>query len=168
MPFDCRLTDRRLTESSFFSENGHLTEFTFVKKCCLTEKNCAQDRLTENFFWIWRFLFIKQRMTVLDHFTEKSFHQKNLIERPFDRNTIWPNTVWPNAIWPKVHSTELPFNRTPFDQKFIYRKVMWPIFFRKWSFNRICFRQKMSFDRKKLRTRSFDRKFIWPKTFSKK
>jgi hypothetical protein len=60
--------------------------------------------------------------TVLEHFTKKSFHRKFLSERPFDRNTIWPHTVWPNAIWPKVHSTESPFNRTPFDRKFILPK----------------------------------------------
>jgi hypothetical protein len=104
-------------------------------------------------------------LKVLDHFTEKSFHRNILTERPFDRNTIWPNTIWPNAIWPKVHSTESPFNRTPFDRKFILPKGhMTDFFFSKWSFDRIYFRQKMSFDRKKkLRTRSFERKFIWPK-----
>jgi hypothetical protein len=106
---------------------------------------------------------------VLDHFTEKSFHRKNLTERPFDQNTIWPNTVWPNAIWPKVRSTE-----SPFDRKFILLKGhMTDFLFRKWSFDQIYFQQKMSIDRKKLRTRStrltensFDRKLIWPKAFS--
>jgi hypothetical protein len=37
--------------TDIFSENGHLTESTFDKKCHLPEKkNCAQGRLTENSF----------------------------------------------------------------------------------------------------------------------
>jgi hypothetical protein len=65
---------------------------------------------------------------VLDHFTEKSFYRIFLTER---------------------HLTETPFDRTPFDRKFIFPKGYMTDFFRKWSFDRINLRQKMSFDRKK-------------------
>jgi hypothetical protein len=45
-------------------------------------------------------------ITVLDHFTEKSFYRKFLTETPFDRT---------------------PFDRMPFDRKFILpKKVIWP------------------------------------------
>jgi hypothetical protein len=88
---------------------------------------------------------------VLDHFT----YQKIISPQIIDFKS-------------KGHLTETPFDRTtfgrmPFDRKFIrpnrrlterrltessfYRKVMGPIFFRKWSFYRIYFRQKMSFNR---------------------
>jgi hypothetical protein len=66
MPFDRkfiwpnrRLTERRLTESSFyrkviwpifFSENGHLTESSFDKNVTWPKKNCAQGRLAESLF----------------------------------------------------------------------------------------------------------------------
>jgi hypothetical protein len=92
---------------------------------------------------------------VLDHFTEKSFTE---------------------IFWPKGHSTETPFDWMPFDRKFIrpncrlteghltegsfyrrviYRKVLWPIFIRKWSFDRIYFRHK-----------KIAHKVVWPKAFS--
>jgi hypothetical protein len=102
---------------------------------------------------------------VLDHFTEKSFHRKCLTERSFDRKTIWPNR----------RSTKRRLTESSF-----YRKVIWLIFFfRKWSFDRIYFRQKMSFDQKKIAHKVvwpkihltecfFDRKFIWPKAFFEK
>jgi hypothetical protein len=65
-------------------------------------------------------------LTVLDHFTENSFHQKK-----FDRTFSFPNisnsVFWPNAIWPKSHLIESPFNRTPFDRKIVLpKKVIWP------------------------------------------
>jgi hypothetical protein len=51
----------------------------------------------------------------------------------------------------------------PFYRKFIRPNRSLTDFFGKLSFDRIWFRQKLSFDRKKMRTRSFDRKFIWTK-----
>jgi hypothetical protein len=67
--------------------------------------------------------------------------------------------------------TETPFDQTPFDRMPLTRKFNRPnrrlterrltesSFYRtrKWSFDRIYFQKKMSFDQKKLRTRSFDR-----------
>jgi hypothetical protein len=95
--------------------------------------------------------------SVLDYFTEKSFQRKFLTDRPFDRNTIWPNTVWPNAIWPKVQSTESPFNRTPFDRKFLSKGHMTDFFSENGHLT------ESTFDKKCHLTRSFDRKFIWLK-----
>jgi hypothetical protein len=66
------LTERRLTETPFyrkdiwpifFSENDHLTESTFDKKCHLTEKTIAQKV-------IWPKI----------HLTESSFDQKLLLK----------------------------------------------------------------------------------------
>jgi hypothetical protein len=103
-----------------------------------------------------------------NHFTEKIW--LNAFHRKFGS----PNTVWPNAVRSKVHFTELTFHR---------KKIS------KGSFDRIYFRQKMSFKRKKSRQKviwpnnlltesffekrsvglkSFDRKFILPKAFFEK
>jgi hypothetical protein len=84
-------------------------------------------------------------------------------------------------FWPQGHLTETPFDRTPFDRmpfdrQFIrpnrrltessfYRKVTWPIFFRKWPNTESNF-EKNDIWAKKMGTRSFDPKFIWPKPFS--
>jgi hypothetical protein len=100
-----------------------------------------------------------------------SLHRKIISPKIFDRKAIWPKhlltehrlteCIWPNAVWPKVHFT---------------------VFFRQLSFDRIYFRQKMSFvkcrrkffwpkafsENDHLTERSFDRKFIWPKAFFKK
>jgi hypothetical protein len=93
-------------------------------------------------------------MVVLDHFTQKSFYRFFL----------------PNAIWPKHHLTECHLTETSF-----YRKVIWPIFFRKWSYDRINLRpwpkkitQKVVWPKIYLTESfywkwSFDRKVIWPK-----
>jgi hypothetical protein len=51
-----------------------------------------------------------------------SLYRKIISPKNFDRKAIWPNTIWPNVIWPKVNSTESPFNRAPFDRKFILPK----------------------------------------------
>jgi hypothetical protein len=98
------------------------------------------------------------------YFTEKSCHRKFWTERlltetPFDRTPFDRK-----AIRPKHHSTETPFdrtpsdrmlfNRTPFDRKFILPKGHMTDLF----FNLIS--TKNSFDREKLRRRSFDRKFF--------
>jgi hypothetical protein len=110
---------------------------------------------------------------VLDYFTEKSFHRKFLTERPFDRNIIWPNTVWPNAISPKVHSIESPFNRTPFDRKFILPKGhMTDFFFEKmviWP--NLISKKNVIWQKVHLTESSFDRKcflkmIIWPRGHS--
>jgi hypothetical protein len=99
---------------------------------------------------------IHDSLVILDHFTKKSFHWKILTERPFDRNSIWPN-----RLLTVRRLTESSF----------YRKVIWTIFFRKWFFDQIYFRQKNSFYWKKncaqarLTENSIDRKFIWPKAF---
>jgi hypothetical protein len=45
-----RLTERRLPKVHFISENGHLTEYTFNKKCHLAEKKLRNGRLTKNLF----------------------------------------------------------------------------------------------------------------------
>jgi hypothetical protein len=78
----------------------------------------------------------------------KKIHQK----------AIRPNTVSPNAIWPKVHLTESPYNRRPFDRKFVFPKksfgrkqnlpkVVWPKIFGKWSFDRkTCQMTEMKYD----------------------
>jgi hypothetical protein len=54
MPFNRTPFDRKFIlpngHMTNFSENGHLTESIFDKKCHLAEKNCAQGRLTENSF----------------------------------------------------------------------------------------------------------------------
>jgi hypothetical protein len=56
MPFDQKFIQpkvyftERLYDRFFFSENGHLTKTAFEKKCILTEKKCAQGRLTEKLF----------------------------------------------------------------------------------------------------------------------
>jgi hypothetical protein len=127
---------------------------------------CQIDRFLTCLTWkeesstIDRGRFGRQTNPVLDHFTEKSFDRKSLTETPSDRNTILPNTIWPNAIWPKVHSTESPFNRRPFDRKFILPKDMTGFFSENGHLTESIFDSKMSFDRKKLRTRSFDRKLI--------
>jgi hypothetical protein len=103
---------------------------------------------------VWKVLvsLINYKKMVLDHFTEKPFHRKFLIERPFDRNTIWPNTVWSNAIRPKVHLTESLFDRRTFDRKFILpKKVIWP----KTKFI------KMSFDRNNLKNGHLTANLTW-------
>jgi hypothetical protein len=112
---------------------------------------------------------------VLDHFTEKSFHRKILIERPFDRNTIWPNTVWPNAIWPKVHLTESPFNRRLFDRKFILpKKFIWPkTKFIKRSLDRKYLEnghltENLPWKTSQMTEMTYDRNDIWPKAFFEK
>jgi hypothetical protein len=100
-----------------------------------------------------------------NHFT------KILIERPFDRNIIWPNTNWPYTVWPKVHSTESPFNWTPFDRKFILPKGHMTDFFQKmviWANllstkNVMC--PKKNCAQGRLTENSFDQKFICPKAF---
>jgi hypothetical protein len=92
-----------------------------------------------------------------------SLYRKIISSKFFDRNTIWPNTVWPNAIWPKVHSTESPFNQTPFDRMFILPKGHMTDFFQKMIIWPNLLSTKNVIWPKKLHTRSFDRKFIWPK-----
>jgi hypothetical protein len=57
-----------------------------------------------------------------------------------------------NAIWPNVHSTESPFNRTPFDRKFILPKGHMTDFF-------FFFFQKMVIWPNRLSTKNV----IWPK-----
>jgi hypothetical protein len=50
-PFDRTSFNRKFIlpkGDCFFSENGHLTESTFDKKCHLTKINSAEGRLTEN------------------------------------------------------------------------------------------------------------------------
>jgi hypothetical protein len=116
-----------------------------------------------------------------------------------------PKNHFTEIFWPKGHLNETPFDRTPFDRmpfdrKFIrpnrrlterclteisvYWKVIWPIFFRKWSLDRIYFPQEISFNRKKIahkvvwpkihltesffRKWSFDRKVIGPKAIFEK
>jgi hypothetical protein len=109
-----------------------------------------------------------------NHFNEHHLTEHHLTERQFVRNTIWPNTVWLNAIWPKVHLTKSPFNRTPFDRKFFLPKgLMTDLFFKKWSFHRIYYRQKIIWSKKNCAegrlTESFFwkwSKFIWLKAFS--
>jgi hypothetical protein len=144
-------------ESYFCSKN-------FIEQIGVQQRNCV--------FRILKFDISVNSHTKLQIWKGSgSFYQKvilpNVFDRtPFDRNTICPNTVWPNtigpnAVWLKHHLTESPFNRTPFDRKFILPKghmtIFFFFFFRKWSFDRIYFRQKMSFDRKKAQ------KVVWPK-----
>jgi hypothetical protein len=65
-------------------------------------------------------------------------------------------TSWMNI----VHLTESPFNRRPFDRKFILPKGHKTIFSENGHLPESNFDKKCHLTEKKLRTRSFDRKFI--------
>jgi hypothetical protein len=73
--------------------------------------------------------------------TETQFDRTPFDRKPFDRKFIRPNRRLTERRLTERRLTESSF----------YRKVIKPIFFRKWSFDRIFFRQKMSFDRQQRR-----------------
>jgi hypothetical protein len=105
-----------------------------------------------------------------DHFTGKSFHRFFLTERVF--TVGWPKAIWPNTIWPRGHLTEtpfdafdrMPFNRMPFDRKFIWpnrrlteRCLTESSFYRKKSTKFI----KRSFDRSYMENGHLTENQIW-------
>jgi hypothetical protein len=109
-----------------------------------------------------------------------SLYRKSISPIIFDRKAIWPkhhlteHHFWPNAIWPKVHLTESPFNRKPFDRKFILPKeVIWPkTKFVKRSFDRIFLEngyliENLTWKTSQMTEMTYDPEYIWPKAFLK-
>jgi hypothetical protein len=108
-PFDrkfilpnCRLSERCLTESLFYrkviwpifiSENGHLTESTFDKKCHLTEKKLG---ISSFISFIW----------------PKAFSENNhLTERSSDRKFVWPKAIFEKWSFDQIFYFKWSFSK---------------------------------------------------------
>jgi hypothetical protein len=82
----------------------------------------------------------------------------------FDRKAIWPKHFLTEHRLTECHFTESSFDRIAVKPTPVDRKVIRPIFFSEnGHLTKSSFDKKCHLTEKKLRIRSFDRKFIWPK-----